>query len=349
MTTSPETEWLQNRASEIVRERDFLKVELASKDARIRELEPLEHSFETMLEAKCAEVSKRLIDRALRAEAQLLMLINNGNKTRQDLIDKLIIYVADGCSYQQAYDFVDECLSAPNARILELEAERDELQRRLTAALGREGRDDIRPRVSQEASAIARIRGLEAERDAARKWNQDLLDAARETGPDANRRAADWGIRAALSAAHTEIEGLKSVITWLDERSQTYEHDTHVLRTDLAETVAVIGTERDSLRAQLATAREALGPFASAADAAERNGYADKLELILRRDGQWLGHAGFQFADLRKARAALAQISGGAAANDWICSQCGEWHSDHQRPHTESTEVSPSVPVHPGK
>lgn len=51
-----------------------LQDRMKAANARIAELEPLEHSFETILEAKCLEVSQRLISRAEKDEAEIKLL-----------------------------------------------------------------------------------------------------------------------------------------------------------------------------------------------------------------------------------------------------------------------------------
>lgn len=61
---------------------------------------------------------------------------------------------------------------------------------------------------------------------------------------------------------------------------------------------------------QLEEAMAALKPFADVYAVYERNGGAQDRDLIVRRDGNVLGHAGFTIADLKAAHDAYVQLGG---------------------------------------
>lgn len=59
----------------------------------------------------------------------------------------------------------------------------------------------------------------------------------------------------------------------------------------------------------LERAMQALRPFSEFIEWAERNGHPlDDLDLLVRRDGRVLGHAGFTVGDLAEARATQAIV-----------------------------------------
>lgn len=59
----------------------------------------------------------------------------------------------------------------------------------------------------------------------------------------------------------------------------------------------------------LERAARAIEPFAEFIEWAERNSHPlSDLDLLVRRDGRVLGHAGFTIADLAAAREAKAEI-----------------------------------------
>lgn len=62
---------------------------------------------------------------------------------------------------------------------------------------------------------------------------------------------------------------------------------------------------------------QALEPFAGFIEWAERNGHPfDELDLLVRRDGRVLGHAGFTIADLTAARDTKAMIDAALAEGE---------------------------------
>ena len=62
--------------------------------------------------------------------------------------------------------------------------------------------------------------------------------------------------------------------------------------------------------AQLQRALEALRPFAEAYALYKRNGYLPGLDLIVRQNGNILGHAGIQAPELKKAYAVFTEFGG---------------------------------------
>jgi predicted nucleic acid-binding Zn-ribbon protein len=101
-------------------------------------------------------------------------------------------------------------------------------------------------------------KNAEAQLAEARKWNQDLLDLARETRPDDDRRAAEWGLAvfAELKKARSELAEAKSAISAMETQVEQIisTGDARIAELEAARDAIIAEAARDAIIAELAKA-----------------------------------------------------------------------------------------------